>query len=124
MLSKRQPEMAGAAWQVYAARQCLVLAYDHAQIAGYELPVISAVDEYGPAGRFIQSVQQPEGRLSRSSRAYDGKRLAPRTLKVAPARRIFTGTQRPRSLVRTALHNLRNYRYEIGFLILVRTTSR
>jgi hypothetical protein len=52
------------------------------------------------------------------------KRLAPRTLKAAPATRIFTATQRPRSLVRTALRILRNYRYEIGFLILVRTTSR
>jgi hypothetical protein len=36
----------------------------------------------------------------------------------------FTGIQRPRSLVRSALRNLRNYRSEIGFLILVRTTSR
>jgi hypothetical protein len=53
--------MAGAARQVYAAFRCLVLAYDHAQIARYELPVISAVEEYGPAGRFIQSVQQPKG---------------------------------------------------------------
>jgi hypothetical protein len=39
MLSKRQPEMAGAARQVYAACRSLVLAYDHAQIAGCELPV-------------------------------------------------------------------------------------
>ena len=52
------------------------------------------------------------------------KRLAPRTSKVAPATRIFTATQWTRLLVRTALRILRNYRDKIGFLILVRTTSR
>jgi hypothetical protein len=31
-----------------------------AQNAGHELPVVSAVEEYGPAGRLIQPVQQPD----------------------------------------------------------------
>jgi hypothetical protein len=43
-------------------------AHPAAQIAGRELPVVSAVEEYGPAGRLTQPVQQPEeGGLSRSA---------------------------------------------------------
>ena len=47
-------------------------------ITRHELSVVSAAEEYGPAGRLIQPVQQPEeGGLSRSARADDGKHLAP-----------------------------------------------
>ena len=53
-------------------------AHSAAKVAGRALPVVSAVEEYGPAGRLIQPVQQPEeGGLSRSARADDGERLAP-----------------------------------------------
>jgi hypothetical protein len=49
----------------------------------YEWDVVRSSEQidriaYGPAGRLIQPVQQPEeGGLSRSAQADDGKRLAP-----------------------------------------------
>jgi hypothetical protein len=85
MLSKRQPEMAGATWQVYGR-----LPMPRARARSRANPTRSLDGSRAPSGRLVQSVQQPEGKVFPDPLGPTLASVSPsRTSKHAPATRIF-----------------------------------